>query len=116
MSIENFDNGSSKAAGFVVCGANAAASSAVGLGLVSATRMATGSMQVEYSEAISEAEFHAVATLYDTEGVISTLWDDNTHCTFSIADTAGAGANGSFHFVIRRIQGGAAVVVNPDPS
>ena len=104
MSIEQFDHGSTKAAGFVVVGADAGASEVRGLGLVAGIRQATGIMTVEISEAIAEEEFHALATLYDTEGVISVLWDDDTHCTFSIADTAGAGANGSFHFVIRRIE------------
>jgi hypothetical protein len=116
MSIENFDNGSTKAAGFIVIGANTPASSAVGLGLVGMVRNGTGDVNLAWTEPIAEAEFHATATLIDTEGVIQASWLTPTSCNFQIADVAGAGANGSFCFVIRRIQGGAGVPVESAPS
>jgi hypothetical protein len=116
MSIENFDNGSSKAAGFIVIGADAAASSAVGLGLVGMVRNGTGDVNLAWTEPIAEAEFHAVATLIATEGVIAATWLTPTSCQFQLADTGGAGVNGSFCFVIRRIQGGAGVPVEESPS
>lgn len=111
MSIESFDHGSTKAAGFIEVGADAPNSSAVGLGLVGMTRNGTGDISLEISEAISEAEFHAVGLLIGTIGVLQAFWDDDTHSTWRIKDVAGAAAAGSFCFVIRRIQGGAGVPV-----
>jgi len=116
MSIEQFDHGATKAAGFVVVGANPGASSAVGLGLVGMVRNGTGDVTLEFSEAIAEAEFHALATLIDTDGSVKVTWENDNFASVVIKSDAGAAIAGSFCFVFRRLQGGAGVPVAAAPT
>lgn len=106
MSIEVFDHGSNKAAGYVSIGGDAANSNVRATGVVGAVRVATGVMDIALVEPIAEDELIVLLGAEDTVGQqVVAEWQSAASVRFRTFTDAGVAANRSFWFAIFRAGG-----------
>lgn len=115
MSIEVFDQGSTKAAGFVGIGATAAASVIDAIGIRSVSRQDTGLVVLELVEALAADEFQPTAVPSGHNGIVVATWIDDTHIRLETFTHAGVATNANSWFVFRQVRGKAACPITQAP-
>lgn len=112
MAFEILDQGSIKAAGRLVLGANAGASQCRAVGVVAAHLTGVGIMDLTLETPIGQDEFLSLQSrISAVDGTVVMEWTDATHIRVRTFNTAGAAVSGQVAFIFLRLGTDVAGVV-----